>query len=147
MSSAFGNKLVWTECVNEKFVLHSDFGYSYDKENVFYPMLTDSQHIAFETIENRMPKQKIIDITTGIQRDASGIKLNLHSLNKDKNIECYSDNGVIIIEDPSTGKHYPLTSGRQMCYFPVFLNDSTIIFSSDRNRGVGFTALYKMKLK
>lgn len=147
MPSVYGNKLVWSECVNEKFVLRSNFGYSYDKENVFYPVLTDSQHIVFETIENRIPKQKIIDITTGIQRDASGLNLNLRSLNKDKTIECYSSGGEIIIQDPSTGKHYPLTSGKQMCYFPVFLNDSTIIFCSDRNRGVGFTALYRMKFK
>lgn len=148
MPSAFGSRLIWTECINDKFVLRSNFGYAYDKENVFYPVLTDSQHIAFETIENRMPKQKIIDITTGIQRDASGLKLNVHSLNKNKTIECYSDNGVIIIQDPSTGKHYPLTSGKQMCYYPVFADgDSSVIFCSDRNRGVSFTALYKMKIK
>lgn len=148
MPSAFGNKLLWTECINNKFVLRSNFGYSYDKENVFYPMLIDSQHIAFETIENRVPKQKIIDITTGIQRDASGLKLNVHSFNKNKTIECYSDNGVIIIQDPFTGKHYPLTSGKQMCYFPVFAgDDSSVIFCSDRNRGVSFTALYKLKIK
>ena len=148
MPSAFGNRLVWTECINDKFVLRSNFGFGYDKENVFYPVLTDSQHIAFETIENRIPKQKIVDITTGIQRNASGLKLNVHSLNKNKTIECYSENGVITIEDPSTGKHYPLTSGKQMCYFPVFADgDSSVIFCSDRNRGVSFTALYKLKIK
>ncbi len=148
MPSAFGSRLVWTECVNNKFVIRSNFGFGYDKENVFYPVLIDSQHIAFETIVEKVPKQKIIDITTGIQRDASGLKLKVRSLNKSKTIECYSENGVIIIEDPSTGKHYPLTSGKQMCYFPVFAdNDSTVIFCSDRNRGVSFTALYKMKLK
>ncbi len=147
MPSVYGNKLVWTECVNEKFVLRSNFGYSYDKENVFYPVLTDSEHIVFETIENKIPKQKVIDIKTGIQRDASGIKLNSPSFNKDRSIECYSTGGVIMIEDPSTGKKYPLTSGKQVCAFPVFANDSTIIFCSDRNRGVGFTALYKIKIK
>ncbi|MBN8583989.1 MAG: DUF2029 domain-containing protein [Ignavibacteria bacterium] len=148
MPSAFGNKLLWTECINNKFVLRSNFGYSYDKENVFYPMLIDSQHIAFETIEDRAPKQKIIDITTGIQRDASGLKLGVRSFNKNKTLECYSDNGVIIIQDPFTGKHYPLTSGKQMCYFPVFAgDDSSVIFCSDRNRGVSFTALYKLKIK
>ncbi len=148
MPSAFGSKLIWTECINDKFVLRSNFGFSYDKENVFYPVLIDSQHIAFETIVEKVPKQKIIDITTGIQRDASGLKLNVRSLNKSKTIECYSENGVIIIEDPSTGKHYPLTSGKQMCYFPVFADgDSTVIFCSDRNRGVSFTALYKLKIK
>lgn len=146
MPSTNGNKLIWTECINEKFVLRSNFGYSYDKENVFYPVFSDSEHIIFETIENKIPKQKIIDIKTGIQRDASGIKLNNRSLSKDKTLECYSTGGVIIIEDPSTGKNYPLTSGKQMCSFPVFANDSTIIFTSDRNRGVGFTALYKVKV-
>lgn len=148
MPSVFGNKLIWTECINNKFVLRSNFGYSYDKENVFYPMLIDSQHIAFETIEDRAPKQKIIDITTGIQREATGLKLKAPSLNKSKTIETLSENGVIIIRDPLTGKHYPLTSGRQMCYFPVFAgDDSTVIFCSDRNRGVSFTALYKLKIK
>lgn len=146
MPSAYGNKLIWTECINEKFVLRSNFGYGYDKENVFYPVLTDSEHIIFETIENKIPKQKVIDIKTGIQRDAEGIKLNLPSFNKDKSIACYSKDGVVIIEDPSTEKHYPLTSGRQICSYPVFANDSTIIFCSDRNRGVGFTALYMMKV-
>ena len=58
MPSVYGNKLVWTECINEKFVLRSNFGYSYDKENVFYPVLSDSEHIVFETIENKIPKQK-----------------------------------------------------------------------------------------
>ncbi len=148
MPSAFGSKLVWTECINEKFVLRSNFGFSYERENVFYPVLIDSQHIAFEIIENKIPKQKIIDITTGIQRDASGLKINGHSLNRNKTIECYSDNGVIIILDPSTGKHYPLTSGKQMCYYPVFADgDSSVIYCSDRSRGVSFTALYKMKIR
>ncbi len=147
MPSVYGNKLVWTECINEKFVLRSNFGYSYDKENVFYPVLTDSEHIVFETIENKIPKQKVIDIKTRIQRDASGIKLNSPPFNKNRSIECFSIDGVIMIEDPTTGKKYPLTSGKQMCTFPVFANDSTIIFCSDKNRGVGFTALYKMKIK
>ena len=147
MPSVYGNKMIWTECINNKFVLRSDFGFSYDKENVFYPVFSDSEHVIFETIENKIPRQKVIDVKTGIQRDASGIKLNVPSLNRGKNKECYSDDGKIMIEDPSTGKKYPLTSGKQMCSFPVFENDSTIIFCSDRNRGVGFTALYRMRLK
>ncbi len=147
MPSVYGNKLIWTECVNEKFVLRSSFGYSYDKENVFYPVLSDSEHIVFETIENKIPKKKIIDIRTGIQRDASDIMLNQPSLNKNNGILCYSVNGNIIIEDPLTGKNYRLTSGKQFCSYPVFQNDSTVIFCSDRNRGVGFTALYRIKVK
>ncbi|HRE12544.1 MAG TPA: glycosyltransferase family 87 protein [Ignavibacteria bacterium] len=148
MPSAFGNRLIWTECINDKFVLRSNFGFGYDKENVFYPVLIDSQHIAFETIENKQPKQKVIDVTTGIQRDASAIKLNEGSFNKDKTIRTYSAQGIIYIEDPSTGKKYPLTSGKQMCYYPVFTDgDSTVIFCSDRSRGVNFTALYKMKIR
>lgn len=148
MPSAYNNKIVWTECINDKFVLRSNFGFSYDKENVFYPVLTDSEHIAFETIENKIPKQKIIDIKTGIQRDALGIKLNNSSLSKDKTLECYSTDGVIFIKNHSSGKNYPLTSGKQICTFPVFGdNDNTIIFCSDRNRGVGFTALYKINIK
>ncbi|HRJ86087.1 MAG TPA: hypothetical protein PK753_10475, partial [Ignavibacteria bacterium] len=148
MPSAFGNRLIWTECINDKFVLRSNFGFGYDKENVFYPVLIDSQHIAFETIENKQPKQKVIDVTTGIQRDASAIKLNEGSFNKDKTIRTYSAQGIIYIKDPSTGKHYPLTSGKQMCYYPVFADgDSSVIFCSDRSRGVSFTALYRLKIK
>lgn len=147
MPSAYNDKLVWTECAGEKFVLRSNFGFSYDKENVFYPVLIDSEHIAFETIENKLPKQKVIDIKTGIQRDASGIKLNSGSFTKDKKLECYSQNGVIFIKETVTGIAHPVTSGKQMCFFPVFAdNDNSIIFASDRNRGVGFTALYKIKV-
>ncbi len=147
MPSAYNDKLVWTECGGEKFVLRSNFGFSYDKENVFFPVLIDPEHIAFETIENKIPKQKVIDIKTGIQRDASGIKLNSGSFTKDKKIECYSQNGVIFIKETVTGIAHPVTSGRQMCFFPFFAdNDNSIIFASDRNRGVGFTALYKIKV-
>lgn len=63
------------------------------------------KHVIFETIENKIPRQKVIDVKTGIQRDASGIKLNVPSLNRGKNKECYSDDGKIMIEDPSTGKN------------------------------------------
>ena len=146
MPSASRDKLIWTECISEKFVIRSNFGYSYDKENVFYPVFTDSGHIAFETIENRIPKQKIIDIKTGIQRDASGMKFNTHSLNNNNNLECYQIDGIISIKDLLTGKNYPLTSGKQICSFPVFEDNNTVIFCSDRNRGVGFTALYRMRV-
>lgn len=43
MPSEYGNKMIWTECINNKFVLRSDFGFSYDKENVFYPVFSDSE--------------------------------------------------------------------------------------------------------
>lgn len=148
MPSAFGSRLVWTECINDKFVLRSNFGFGYDKENVFYPVLIDSQHITFETIENKQPKQRVIDIITGIQRDASAVKFNAGSYNKDKTKSTYSVDGIIYIEDLQTGEKFPVTQGKQMCYFPVFADsDSTVIFCSDRNRGVSFTALYKMKIR
>lgn len=145
--AAYNNRLVWAEPVNEKFVLRSNFGFKYDKHSVYFPVFTDSQHIAFEYIENRVPKKKVVDIITGIERDAEDIKLNTASMNKNKTVQAYSNNGVIKIEDSSTGKNYPLTSGRQQCFYPVFADDSTIVVASDRNRGVGFTALYKMRLK
>ncbi len=145
--AAYNNRLVWAEPVNEQFILRSNFGFKYDKRSVYFPVFIDSGHIAFEYIDNRVPKKKVVDIITGIERDAADIKLNTPSLNKDKSIQCYSNNGVVTIEDPLTGKNYPLTSGRQLCAYPVFADDSTIVFASDRNRGVGFTALYKMRVK
>lgn len=148
MPSAFGNRLVWTECINDKFVLRSNFGFGYDKENVFYPVLIDSQHITFETIENKQPKQRVIDIITGIQRDAPSVKHNAAAYNKDKTKRTYSAYGIIYLEDLQTGEKFSVTSGKQMCYYPVFADgDSSVIFCSDRNRGVSFTALYKLKIK
>lgn len=146
MPSAIGNRLVWTECINDKFVLRSNFGFSYDKNNVFYPLFTDSNHIVYETIENQTLKQKIINTESGIEKDTSGILLNLGSLNSTGTAECFSSGGKIILHDLTSGIKIPLTSGKQFCYFPVFENDSTIIFTSDRKRGVGFTALYKLNI-
>lgn len=145
--ASYNNRLVWTEPVNERFVLRSNFGFKYDKHSVYFPVFTDSQHIAFEYIENKTPKQIVVDLITGIERDASGIILNTRSSNKNKTVECYSKEGAITLEDPSTGKHYPLTSVRQMCTYPVFADDSTIVYASDKNRGVGFTAIYKVRVK
>lgn len=39
MPAAYGNRLVWVEPVNEKFLLRSNFGFEYNKHNSFYPVL------------------------------------------------------------------------------------------------------------
>lgn len=144
MPSVSGGRVIWTECVNEKFVLRSNFGFTYDKENVFYPVFTDSMHIAFETIENRKPKQKIIDVKTGIQRDASAMKLNVPPV--EGSTELVSINGKIWHRTIPPFTETQLTSGKQFCYFPVFACSDSMYFCSDRYRGVGFTALYKRKI-
>lgn len=144
MPSAIGGRVVWVECVNEKFVLRSNFGFTYDKENVFYPVFTDSMHIAFETIENRKPKQKIIDIKTGIQRDASSLKLNVPQV--EGSTELVSADGVLWHRTVPAAVETRLTFGKQFCYFPVFAGSDSMYFCSDRYRGVGFTALYKRKI-
>jgi len=144
MPSASGGRVIWTECVNEKFVLRSNFGFSYDKENVFYPVFTDSMHIAFETIENRKPKQKVIDVKTGIQRDASSLRLNVPQV--EGSTELVSIEGKIWHRTIPPFLETQLTSGKQFCYFPVFAGGDSMYFCSDRYRGVGFTALYKRKI-
>ncbi|MBL8015691.1 MAG: hypothetical protein JNK43_00350 [Ignavibacteria bacterium] len=144
MPSVSGGRLVWTECVNEKFVLRSNFGFSYERENVFYPAFTDSMHIAFETIEGRKPKQRIIDVKTGIQRDASSIRLNVPQVVG--STELVSIDGVLWHHAIPPMFETRLTFGRQFCYFPVFAGSDSMYFCSDRYRGVGFTALYKRKI-
>jgi hypothetical protein len=144
MPSAVGGRLLWTECIGEKFVLRTNFGFSYDKENVFYPVFTDSVHVAFETIENRKPKQKVIDLVTGIQREASSLRLNVPQVVG--STELVSLNGVLWHRAVPPTLETQITSGRQFCYFPVFAGSDSMYFCSDRNRGVGFTALYKRKI-
>ncbi len=144
MPSASGGRVIWTECVNEKFVLRSNFGFTYDKENVFYPVFTDSMHIAFESIENRKPKQKIIDVKTGIQRDASAMRLNIPQVVG--STELVSEDGVLWHRTIPAAVETRLTFGKQFCYFPVFAGSDSMYFCSDRYRGVGFTALYKRKI-
>lgn len=140
-------KIMWAEPVNERFALRSSFGFSYDKHSVYFPVFIDSQHIAFEYIENTQPKQKIVDIISGKERDTSGIRLNDVSLSSDKQLKCFSKEGILYLQHINSQEAAALTSRREYSSFPVFADDSTIVYASDRNRGVSFTSLYKMKIR
>jgi hypothetical protein len=138
-------KFVYTECINEKFVLRSNFGLSIESENVFYPRLINEAMLEYETVENKIPVKKILDLSTG-ESVITEPKVRSHLvLSNNGKMRCYTAGGEVILEELRTGNKTQLTRGRQICSFPVFSeNDTKIIFASDRNRGVGFTTLYEI---
>ena len=138
------DKLVYTECVNGKFVLRSDFGFSYDEENIFNPLFINKDITAYETVQEKVRFCRLIDLESGsivtTARETTGTGA---VFSKNGNWKSYINEGQLFLEDLSSGKTIQLTRGRQICSYPVFAgDDSKIIFCSDRNRGVGFTALY-----
>jgi hypothetical protein len=138
-------KFVYTECINEKFVLRSNFGLSIESENVFYPRLINEAMLEYETVENKIPVKKILDLSTGESVITTVTKRVTPVLSNSGKMRCYTESGQIMLEEISTGRKTQLTYGRQICFFPVFAeNDTKIIFASDRNRGVGFTTLYEI---
>lgn len=141
-------KFIYTECTNNKFTLNSNFGFKYDRENVFKPMFIDSQTIIFETVVNKKPVKKILNIVSGVSSVTENIYTINTSLSKNGKLKCYINDGQLYLEDIRSSKVIQLTSGRQINSFPVFANDdSKIIFCSDRSRGLGFTTLYEFDLK
>jgi len=149
MPASFNNKLIFTNCENNKFTLNSDFGLKYSDENVFNPEFSDSMNINYETISEKRQMGKQLNLNS----HSSGI-VSLHtaeneiSYSFDSTLICFSYNNHIYLEDVKNNFIMQLTRGNSFNTRPVFAkNDSRIIFCSDRNRGVGFTALYQIKLK
>lgn len=136
-------KFVYTECINEKFVLRSNFGLSINSENVFYPKMINESLLEYETIEKKIPVRKILDLSTSESVQTALTKGEEFAVSKNGKWKCFIHKGQLILEEISSGNKQQLTHGRQISSFPVFsYNDTKIIFASDRNRGVGFSTLY-----
>ncbi len=136
-------KVVYTECINEKFVLRSNFGLSINSENVFYPKMINESLLEYETVENRIPIKRILDLSTRESVQSTLTKGEEFAVSKNGKWKCFIQKGQLILEEISSGNKQQLTHGRQISSFPVFsYNDTKIIFASDRNRGVGFSTLY-----
>jgi hypothetical protein len=146
MPSVYKDKIIWVEPVSERFALKSNFGFEYINENVFNPVFADSLNIVFETIANKKVQYKKINIRTNIVSDTAEVLYNENKYNSAKTLKCFSQNGTVYISD-LYNNIYPITAKNEIAEYPVFAyNDSTIIFASDKNRGVGFFALYKLNL-
>jgi Tol biopolymer transport system component len=142
------DKLIYTECINDKFVLNSNFGLKYGKESVFSPVFISPNEIAFETVIDRKPVKKILNIKTGESSVTDRISFQNGIISNNGNLKCFVRDGQILLEDLISGKVLELTSGRQINSYPRFAeNDTKIIFCSDRSRGAGFTTLYQFDLK
>jgi Glycosyltransferase family 87 len=140
-------KFIYTECINEKFVLRSNFGLSIDNESIFYPRMVNEYMLEYETVENCKAVKKIIDLATGEYVLTNPSKRVTPEISKSGKWQCYVESGQVIIEELRTGIKTQLTRGKQFCSLPVFAeNDTKIIFSSDRNRGVGFSTLYEIPM-
>ena len=143
------SEIIFTECRDEKFVLNSNFGFMYGKESVFDPQFINNSEIEIETISNRNISYKKLSLNslnatlfTG-KNDSTSI-----SYSKDRKLKCYSKDRQIFLERIPENITEQITAGNSFNYFPVFNGDeSGIIFCSDRKRGVGFTALYEIRIK
>lgn len=148
MPSSAENKLIYVESVRNKFVLNSDFGFKYDKENVFYPGFLGNNEIIYSTIAGGEESFKKLFINS--MKDTminNSVKADSVRYSGDKSLMCFSKDGQIFLQDVSNNKLKQLTFGNSFNTLPVFAdNDSKIIFCSDRNRGVGFTTLYEIRL-
>lgn len=148
MPNSAGNKLVYVESVSNKFVLNSNFGFKYDKENVFHPMFISNDEITYSTIAGRKDYFKKLFMSS-LKDTVLNNSYNADTIqySRDKSFTCFSKEGQIFLLDVSNNKLKQLTFGNSFNTLPVFAdNDSKIIFCSDRNRGVGFTTLYEIKL-
>jgi hypothetical protein len=140
-------RFIYTECTNGKFTLNSNFGFKYDKENVFNPIFIDSSDIAYETIVDKKAVKRLLNLNNGESTVTDKIYPNHTTLSKNENMKCYITDGQLFLEDIKNSKVIQLTSGRQLNSHPVFANNDTkIIFCSDRNRGTGFTTLYEFDI-
>jgi hypothetical protein len=141
------DKLIYTECINEKFVLGSNFGLKYAKENVFSPVFISPDEIAYETVIDRKPVKKILNIKTGESSVTDKMSFQNGLISNNGNLKCFIQDGQLCIQDLVSDKITQLTSGRQINSYPRFAeNDTKIIFCSDRSRGAGFTTLYQLDL-
>ncbi len=143
-----GSDIIFTECRNEKFVLNSNFGFKFDKESVFGPRFINISDIEFETIDKRNINYKKLSVNSlsetliAVRNDSSSARYS-----KDRKLKCYSKDRQIYLERIPENKTEQITSGNSFNYYPVFnADDSGIIFCSDRKRGVGFTALYEIRI-
>lgn len=148
MPDVRNDNIIFTECRNQRFILNSNFGLKFDRENVFDPRFKNSNEIEFETISKRNVKYKKLSLNTMtdslITNRTDSTYINYSG---DRTIKCYSKNGQIFLERISDNKTEQITSGNSFNYYPVFnADDSGIIFSSDRKRGVGFTSLYEIRI-
>lgn len=148
MPSAFNEKIIFTECRNEKFILSSNFGLRYDKENVFDPEFIDEDEINYTTIKDMKIYFRKLETNT-LSTYETGIRSELFKdqITKDEALRCYSKDGQIFLTEMASGKTNQITFGNSFNTRPVFCqNDSKIIFCSDRKRGAGFTTLYEINI-
>ncbi|MBK8550884.1 MAG: hypothetical protein IPL53_07395 [Ignavibacteria bacterium] len=148
MPSVFNERIIFTECQKEKFTLNSNFGFKYDKENVFDPRFMNENDIIYTTVADKKIHFKKLVINT-MSESETNVQNDffIDQLSKNKTLKCYSENGQIYLTDIPSGKTVQLTSGNSFNTRPVFFdNDNKIIFCSDRKRGVGFTTLYEINL-
>jgi hypothetical protein len=146
MPDVRNDDIIFTECRNERFILNSNFGLKYDRENVFDPRFKNNNEIEFETISKGNVNYKKLSLNSMtdslIKNRTDSTYINYSG---DRTMKCYSKYGQIFLERISDNKSEQVTSGNSFNYFPVFNgDDSGIIFCSDRKRGVGFTALYEI---
>lgn len=148
MPDVRNDDIIFTECRNERFILNSNFGLKFDKENVFNPRFKSSNEIEFETVSKRNVNYKKLSLNTMTDSLISNRTDSAHiNYSGDRTLMCYSKDGQIFLERVSDHKREQVTSGKSFNYYPVFnSDDSGIIFSSDRKRGVGFTSLYEIRI-
>ncbi|MBS1552161.1 MAG: DUF2029 domain-containing protein [Bacteroidetes bacterium] len=148
MPAVRDGKILFTECRNEKFILNSNFGFKTESDNYFNPDFINDNEIEYttfvkgKTVYNRLSLNSLDRTEIAKRTDSVGAMYS-----GDKTMRCYSLNGQIFLERINEIKTEQMTTGRSFNYFPVFNgDDSGIIFCSDRGRGVGFTALYEIKI-
>lgn len=148
MPDVKGNNIIFTECRNERFILNSNFGIKFDKENVFDPRFINSNEIEFETINRSSISYKKLSLISSDETNINSVSRSASvSYSKDSLMKCYSRDRHIFLERIPDNKPVQITSGNSFNYFPVFNgDDSGIIFCSDRKRGVGFTSLYEIRI-
>ena len=148
MPDTKNEKIIFTECQNERFILNSNFGLSYNKENIFDPEFSGEDEIKYTTIKDRQFRNKKLNINTyADSQESEPEDKSSFDLSKDGSKKCYSKDGQIFLEDFKSGITKQVTSGNSFNTRPAFYEkDSGIIFCSDRKRGVGFTTLYEIKI-
>lgn len=146
MPSVYEGKFIYTECLDNRFVLNSNFGFTYNKDNIFEPEFLNKDEIVYETFESGKKVFKKLNI---VNLEASIITNSprLRELLKYDNVACFSENGQIFVKPARDSISVQVTSGNSINTRPVFdKKNGKIIFCSDRNRGVGFTTLYEIIL-
>ncbi len=140
--------IIFTECRNEKFILNSNFGFKSESDNYFNPNFVNDNEIEYTSFGKGKTNFNTLSLNTLDHTETANLTdTGAAKYSGDKTMKCYSANGQIFIEKINENKTEQITSGRSFNYFPVFNgDDSGIIFCSDRGRGVGFTALYEIKI-